>query len=70
MKSKFSKILASLLILVMALSLSGCGKDENKGSGKKNNTEVKEPDNKQLKIVDTSSKSRPYAVMINNINVA
>ena len=70
MKSKFSKILASLLIIVMALSLSGCGKDENKGSGKKNNTEVKEPDNKQLKIVDTSSKSRPYAVMINNINVA
>lgn len=70
MKSKFSKILVSLLIIVMALSLSGCGKDENKGSGKKNNTEVKEPDNKQLKIVDTSSKSRPYAVMINNINVA
>ena len=35
MKSKFSKILASLLILVMALSLSGCGKDENKASGKK-----------------------------------
>ena len=70
MKSKFSKILASLLILVMALSLSGCGKDENKDSGKKNNTEVKEPDNKQLKIVDTNSKSRPYAVMINNINVA
>ena len=70
MKSKFSKILASLLILVMALSLSGCGKDENKDSGKKNNTEVKEPDNKQLKIVDTNSKSRPFAVMINNINVA
>ena len=39
MKSKFSKILVSLLIIVMALSLSGCGKDENKGSGKKNNTE-------------------------------
>ena len=70
MKSKFSKILASILILVMALSLSGCGKNENKDSGKKNNTEVKEPDNKQLKIVDTNSKSRPYAVMINNINVA
>ena len=70
MKSKFSKILASLLILVMALSLSGCGKDENKASGKKNNTEVKDTDKKQLKIVNTSSKSRPFAVMINNINVA
>ena len=70
MKSKFSKILVSLLILVMALSLSGCGKDENKASGKKNNTEVKDTDKKQLKIVNTSSKSRPFAVMINNINVA
>ena len=70
MKSKFSKILASLLIIFMAFSLSGCGKEENADTGKKNNTEVKEPDKKQLKIVDTSSKSRPYAIMINNINVA
>ena len=70
MKSKFSKILASLLIIFMAFSLSGCGKEEKADTGKKNNTDVKEPDKKQLKIVDTSSKSRPYAIMINNINVA
>lgn len=70
MKIKLKTILASLLILALALSLSGCGKDEKTNDGKKDNTEVKEPEKKQLKIVDTSSKSRPYAVMINNIHVA
>lgn len=66
MKSKFSKILAILLIGIFCISLSGCGKETTKDTGKT----TQSPEKKNLKIVDTSKNSRPYAVMINNISVA
>mgnify|MGYP004483728179 FL=1 len=69
MKSKFSKILAILLIGIFCTSLSGCGKETTKDTGKTNN-QTQSPEKKNLKIVDTSKNSRPYAVMINNISVA
>ena len=66
MKSKFSKILTILLIGIFCISLSGCGKETTKDTGKT----TQSPEKKNLKIVDTSKNSRPYAVMINNISVA
>lgn len=67
MKSRNSKII--IFLLVVGLFLTGCGKkDEDVKKNKKNNEEVVET--KKLKIVDENSTSRPYAVMINNINVA
>ena len=67
MKSRNSKII--VLLLVVGLFLTGCGKkDDDENKNKKNNDDVVET--KKLKIVDEDSTSRPYAVMINNINVA
>ncbi len=67
MKSRNSKII--VLLLVVGLFLTGCGKkDDDTNKNKKDNDEVVET--KKLKIVDEDSTSRPYAVMINNINVA
>lgn len=67
MKSRNSKII--VLLLVVGLFLTGCSKkDDDENKNKKNNDEVVET--KKLKIVDANSTSRPYAVMINNINVA
>ena len=67
MKSRNSKII--VLLLVVGLFLTGCGKkDDDENKNKKNNDDVVET--KKLKIVDANSTSRPYAVMINNINVA
>lgn len=60
------KILSSLLCLTMLVSLCGCGK---KLQEQEENTQPKEPE-KKLKIVDLNSKSRPYAVMINNNHAA
>ncbi len=67
MKSRNSKII--ILLLIAVVLLTGCGKKEDNGVKKeKKNNEVVET--KKLKIVDESSTSRPYAVMINNINLA
>ena len=68
MKSRSSKII--ILLLLVCLFVTGCGK---KGNTKKDNDKSQTQENenaKKLKIVDVNSKSRPYAVMINNINVA
>ena len=60
------KILSSLICLVMLTSLCGCGKKaEEQGEVE----QPKEPE-KKLQIVDLNSKSRPYAVMINNNHAA
>lgn len=72
-KNKLFIIICLVIILVLgvvAFLLSNNKKDNNKKNDKpsvtvKNNTPVK-----KLKIVDENSTSRPYAVMINNINVA
>ncbi len=65
MKSKSSKII--ILLLIICVFASGCGKDDN---NKKTQKKEKVVETKKLQIVDEDSKSRPYAVMINNINVA
>ena len=71
MKSRNSKII--VLLLLIGLFLTGCGKKEESDTKKPSNdnqTQTEKPDTKKLKIVDENSKSRPYAVMINNISVA
>lgn len=60
------KILSSLICLTLLISLCGCGKKvEEQGDVE----QTKEPE-KQLKIVNLKSKTRPYAVMINNNHAA
>jgi len=70
MKSKFSKIIAVLLIIITCVSITGCGKkeEEDKKSTSGSKTDTKET--KKLKIVNGNSTSRPYAIMINNIVTA
>ena len=71
MKSKFSKIIAVLLIVITCVSLAGCGKkDENNNKKSNNETKNENTEPKKLKIVSETSTSRPYAVMINNIVTA
>lgn len=60
------KILGFIICLTLLISLCGCGK---KVKEQEENTQPKEPE-KKLKIVDLNSKSRPYAVMINNNHAA
>ena len=63
---KMKKEIISILICsTMLLSLCGCGKKKNEIEEET----VKEPE-KQLKIVNLNSKTRPYAVMINNNHAA
>lgn len=59
------KIISILICSTMLLSLCGCGKKKNEIEEET----VKEPE-KQLKIVNLNSKTRPYAVMINNNHAA
>ena len=68
MKSRNSKII--VLLLLIGLFLTGCGKKEESDTKKPSNDNQNQTDAKNLKIVDANSKSRPYAVMINNISVA
>jgi len=59
-----------IYILVILVLFTGCGKKETvdeTSSIKKEDPIVEE---KKLNIIDLDSKSRPYAVMINNIGVA
>ena len=82
MKLKFKKnkkpifiticIVALLAITASILWVSGVFASDKDNTENKNNEEVvpNEPEEKTLQIVDTNSTSRPYAVMINNINVA
>ena len=68
MKSRNSKII--VLLLLIGLFLTGCGKKEESDTKKPSNDNQNQADIKKLKIVDENSKTRPYAVMINNISVA
>lgn len=67
-------IIITISILIIALSVGGYFLILKKDNTTKNNNEIpkekKVVEEKKVQIVDTSSKSRPYAVMINNINVA
>ena len=64
MKSKIIKVFCCLVVL---FSLCGCGKKETDGDV---NGGVTPESEKKLQIVDVNSKSRPYAVMINNNHAA
>lgn len=82
MKLKFKKnkkpifiticIVALIAITASILWVSGVFASDKDNTKNNNNEEVvpNEPEEKTLQIVDTNSTSRPYAVMINNINVA
>ena len=82
MKLKFKKnkkpifiticIVALIAITASILWVSGVFASDKDNTENNNNEEVvpNEPEEKTLQIVDTNSTSRPYAVMINNINVA
>ena len=60
-----------VLFLIVLLLVSGCGKKEEKvDSNKDKNNDVQvEPkvEEKKLTIIDEDSKSRPYAIIINNL---
>jgi len=74
LKHKNLFILASVLFIVLlGLIFLTSGKSEKPKEKIKNNEDVKDleqKNNESLKIVDINGKSRPYAVMINNIGVA
>lgn len=61
-----------ILIILTCILLVGCGNkiEENEPNNEINNEINNEVIVKQLQIVDLSSKTRPYAVMINNHPVA
>ena len=65
-----------ILLIILAVLGAGCyfvlGKDKVKDVANKvkENKKAKKKDEYKLQIVDINSKSRPYAVMINNIGVA
>lgn len=63
---KSSKIL--IMLLSCLVLITGCGNNEESNNKKTNNNVVE--DTKKITIVDEKSTSRPYAIMINNINVA
>ena len=60
-------IILLLAIIIVILTISGVFKKDESADNRENtpNEEVK-----KLKIIDEESTSRPYAIMINNINVA
>lgn len=69
------KILGILLCLTTLFTIVGCGKVEPRNDENKDNDNIKqdEPQNndgKKISIVDVNSKTRPYAVMVNNIAAA
>ena len=62
-------IILLIAIIIVVLFQTGIFKDKDNDNNDSNNaTPVEEV--KKLKIVDQESTSRPYAIMINNINVA
>ena len=76
MKSKKTIIIliASILVVGIALTVTLLLKKDNKKPNNNKNKEKEElkfpEEKKKLQIIDEDSNSRPYAVMINNINVA
>ena len=65
-----------IMLLLLCTLLTGCGKDtygpvKPGEAGNKDNKDNNEPVvNQKIKIVDVNSKSRPVAVMINNLSAA
>ena len=64
-----NKKVITFLMIISCFFLSGCGKKEQATTNQdKKNVDIVE--NKKITIIDEESKSRPYAVMINNVGVA
>ena len=67
------RITTYLLIIMVMLTLIGCGKESSSNSNEENKKEEskqEEPVVSKFKIYDTTSNKRPYAISINNTNVA
>lgn len=72
-KNKLFIGIGIIVILILGIVAFILCKDKKEDKPKDNAPDVTVKDNttpKKLKIVDENSTSRPYAVMINNINVA
>ena len=69
MKNKFLKI---LLCFVVLFGLAGCGtkSNNNEKENEQNGSNGQQEETKKVNIVDVNSKTRPYAVMINNHKAA
>lgn len=67
------KIFGIVLCLMLLITMVGCGKVEpkdnenNNNNNNNDNTQEEQNNEKKLSIIDVNSKTRPYAVMINNI---
>lgn len=60
-----------IIFIMMLLLVTGCGcNKKTKQKVAKDNSKDKTEVVKKINIIDTNSKTRPYAVVINNINVA
>ena len=69
--NNYKKIISFLFILIVALSIVGCGTKEEQNNNEEQKEEKKEePVVSKFKIYDTTSDKRPYAISINNTNVA
>ena len=65
------KIIMLSLALIILLSVTGCGKTkEKKETNQTNQSNETKPETKKLTIYDEDSNTRPYAVVINNVEVA
>ena len=72
LKHKKLIVVAIVLLIVLITLFLLTGKESRKESteNKKETTTQKIEETKKVKIVDINSKSRPYAVMINNVSTA
>lgn len=66
---KLILIAAALLIILVTLFLLA-GKNDKKESTEKQTTTKQVEEQKKVNIVDINSKSRPFAIMINNVSTA
>lgn len=67
---KILYISIGVLLLLIILVLFLTRKEEEKKPSEEKTTTTQKVEQKELSIIDINSKSRPYAVMINNIGVA
>ena len=69
--NEIKKIFTCLLIIAFTLSFVGCSKKEELTKNEENKEEKEsEPVVSKYKIYDTTSNKRPYAISVNNTNVA
>ncbi len=59
-----------ITLLIITLLVTGCGKEKDKEKDNPSSSKEEVVIKPKLKVINENSKSRPYAVMINNIAVA